>query len=461
MSSIEKLPVAVVGGGLVGSLLALVLRKRGYDVTLFERRGSLQEIEEQAGRSINLVVTRRGIDALERVGLGDAVLKFTVPVAGRMMHDRDGQLAYQPYGRDDEECNYSVSRAGLNAFLIRQALERGIDVRFDMRLAEADLDRGRLRFDNTDGETTVEAETIFGADGVASAVRKAFEARDDFQLRIDMLSHGYKELYVPPAEDGGYRAERNALHIWPRGHFMMMTLPNTDGSFTGTLYMPNQGPDSFGQYTDAEGVRELFEREFADSIPLMPDYVEDYLQNPTGELGTVRCYPWHHEDRVLLLGDASHGIVPFFGQGMNSGFEDCSVLGDLLDQHGRGEWGPVFAEMSRRRKPNCDAIADLALENFVEMSDKVGDDAFLLRKAVEHRIEVAMPELYRSRYSMVMYSTIPFRDAFDAGVVQREILDELCAGIDNAEQVDLDRARQLIDSRLTPFLAQRNIALDY
>jgi kynurenine 3-monooxygenase len=274
------------------------------------------------------------------------------------------------------------------------------------------------------------------------------------------LGHGYKELLIPADEAGEYRIEKNALHIWPRGEIMLMALPNLDGSFTVTLYLPEQGGSSFAELESADEVRDLFERQFPDSIPLIPDLTEVYAANPEGFLGTVRCYPWHFEDRVALIGDAAHAIVPFFGQGMNAGFEDVTVLDSLMDEHDE-EWGAVFDAYSRARKPHADAIADMALENFVEMRDRVGDAEFLLRKQVEHRLERDWPSEYRSRYSLVMYGDVPYRVALEAGLIQREILDELCRDLGSVEQLDSGRARGLIREKLAPYLARHSVVLDY
>ena len=460
MAQVREQEVIVVGGGLVGSLLAILLADHGHRVTVYERRPDLRLAGSAGGRSINLVLTRRGIRALERVGLGEGALALTVPVLGRMMHSPAGELVYQPYGKDDAECNHSIPRSGLNAFLVEAARDRGVRFVFEARLDRADLDAGRLFFSTREGETTVDAPVVFGTDGAGSAVREALRRDPGFEESVERLSHGYKELEIPAGDDGGFRIDGRALHIWPRGDHMLMALPNRGGSFTVTLYMANAGERSFEKLADAGAVSDLFAESFADAVPLIPALGDDFFANPTGMLGTVRCGPWHRGGRVMLLGDAAHGIVPFFGQGMNSGFEDCSELADLLDEGG-ADWSGIFAELNRRRKPQTDAIADMALENFVEMSERVGDRRFLLRKAVEHRLEQEVPALYRSRYSMVMYSHIPFAECRAAGRIHAEILDGLCAGIDDAAEVDMERARRLIDRRLTPWLSSRGISLEY
>jgi kynurenine 3-monooxygenase len=332
-----------------------------------------------------------------------------------------------------------------------------------MRLELADLDRGRLRFhdEERDAPVEVEAGVVFGADGAGSALREAFASDGSFEQSVDMLSHGYKELLIPAREDGGYRIDEHALHIWPRGDRMLMALPNRDGSFTVTLYLPMEGAGGFDGIREPRDVLRLFEELFPDAIPWIPDLERAWFENPTGTLGTVRCRPWHRDGRAVLIGDAAHAIVPFFGQGMNSGFEDCRVLDDLLDRHGDGNWPAVFPEVTRLRKPNADAIAAMALDNFEEMSDRVGDERFLLRKAVEHRLEEIAPRTYRSRYSMVMYSHIPFELCRRAGEVQQAILDELCAGLDRAADLDEARALAIVRERFTPFVEANGLSLEY
>ena len=449
----------VVGAGLVGSLLAVFLARRGLRVSVFERGRDLRNSEAGSGRSINLVASSRGIEALARVGLADAALEMTVPVHGRMMHALDGMLSYQPYGKDDAECNYSISRGELNRFLIDAAERAGADFTFERRLVAADFDSGRLTFHDSGGTAIeVDAPLVFGTDGAASAVRAALVEAGHVRDSMELLGHGYKELSIPVEQ--GRELELNALHIWPRGRTMLMALPNLDRSFTVTLYLPERGEASFVEVADETSALRLFEDLFPDAIPRIPNLEANYVANPTGVLGTVRCAPWHYRDRVLLLGDAAHAIVPFFGQGMNAGFEDCSVLDSLLDEHGT-DWTRIFPSFDRARKTHTDAIADMALENFVEMSARVGDSKFLLRKAVEHRLEQAMPHEYRSRYSMVMYGSVPYRSALEAGQIQRQILGVLCEGIDDPQRVDVERARELIRDRLTPYLKSASVSLDY
>jgi len=453
--------VSIVGGGLVGSLLAVFLRRRGDPVVVFEARGDPRTGALAGGRSINLIVTVRGIHALREVGLWGAVSKITAPVIGRMMHDRSGAQAYQPYGKDDSECNYSVSRGALNNLLLSAAGEAGAELRFDHQLTVFEPATNRLHFVAADGSETQETgELVLGADGAASRVRAGLMQLPGASESIDMLTHGYKELEFPAATDGGFTMDPRALHIWPRGEFMLMGLPNPDGSFTATLYLPHEGRNSFAELTDDRAVRGFFDREFPDAVPLLPALTSEFADHPTGELGTVRCSPWHSNGNAALIGDAAHAVVPFFGQGMNAGFEDCTVLAELLERH-EGDWERTLPAYDASRKPNDDAIADMALDNFVEMRERVGDPAFLLRKQIEHRLEQAFPTEYRSRYSMVVYSRIPYAVAQQAGRIQAKLLDGWCTGIRAAGELDLNAARQAIRESLTPFLEEHGARLDY
>jgi kynurenine 3-monooxygenase len=457
--------VLIVGGGLVGSLAAIFLARRGLGVEVREQRPDIREAGGAGGRSINLVVASRGILPLERVGLKAGVLELTVPVRGRMMHSVSGELAYQPYGRDDSECNYSVSRAELNAHLITEAERCGVRFEFGRGLVGADLEAGRLELAGPGGGdvTSVAAPpVVLGADGAASAVRAEMAKRPGFEESVELLDWGYKELTIPAGPGGSFLIEKHALHIWPRGRIMLMALPNRDGSFTVTLYLPHRGESSFERLDTHQRVAELFRSQFPDAASLIPDLATAFFANPTGHLGTVRCRPWHLEGRFGLIGDAAHAIVPFFGQGMNAGFEDCRVLDELLDELGTEDWRHVLQEYSDARKPDADAIAGMALENFVEMRDRVKDPRFLLRKEVEHLLEERLPREYRSRYSMVMYGPrIPYRVAREAGAVQQSILDRLCDGLSSSADLDLDLARRLIGDKLAPLLERHEVSLDY
>lgn len=457
----------VVGAGPVGCVLSILLARRGWDIDLIEKRPDIRQKNINAGRSINLVLTRRGLHALELVGLQERVLKCTVPVLGRMIHTMDGALTYQPYGKNDSECNYSVSRTELNSVLLDAAQEHGVRIRFAHELIHCNVDQGLLTIKDLskDAEYTHHTPLVFGADGAPSRVRRALmESSQNAIEHVEMLPDGYKELRFAPGEENDYVMAGHALHIWPRGEHMLMGLANQDKSFTGTLYMIHEGEDpSFAMLQNMKDVRRLFRTYYSDAMPWIKDLEEDFFEHPTGSLGTVRCAPWHFKDRVLLIGDAAHGIVPFFGQGLNCGFEDCALLDEMLKEHGaeHGALKDLFERFFQSRKPNTEAIADMALENYVEMRDRVGDAQFLRRKKIERRLEQELPGLYRSRYATVMYSTNSYKDAFDAGVIQQHILDILVQETADPKTLDIRRARALIEEKLTPFYCMRRMNLSF
>ena len=400
--------VAIVGAGLSGSLLACMLGKRGFHVDVYERRGDPRARGFIGGRSINLALSTRGLNALERVGMADRVLAEAIPMRGRMMHSASGDLTFQPYSKDPSDAINSVSRGGLNLQLLEAAGEHeNVSLHFDAPCVDLDLDRPALSFANGDGTTRdVETDVIVGADGAFSAVRGRLQRTDRFDYRQDYLEHGYKELTIPP-RDGDFAMEPNALHIWPRGGSMMIALPNTDRTFTCTLFWPFA---AFERLDSPDAIRQHFETNYRDAVPLMPTLVEDFQTNPTSSLVTVRCHPWHRDGRVVVIGDAAHAIVPFYGQGMNAAFEDCAVLDDCIDGYGPG-WAPVLDEFTRRRKTNADAIADLALRNFIEMRDKVGSRSFLLWKKIETTLHRLLPTTFTPLYNMVSFSNIPYAEA--------------------------------------------------
>ncbi|MGE0706627.1 MAG: FAD-dependent oxidoreductase [Planctomycetota bacterium] len=455
--------IAVIGAGPVGCVLALLLQRRGFRVTVHEKRADMRQGGVAAGRSINLVLTRRGLRALRLLGLEDEVLAITTPVFGRMMHSLAGELTYTPYGKDDRERNHSISRGDLNRFLLDQAEAAGVTLHFERELAGFDPRAGTLRFQDPAGRPLPEvtAARVFGADGAPSAVRAGLVDAGLAEHRMDLLPDGYKELLFPAAPGGGFAMEQRALHIWPRGTHMLMGLPNLDGSFTGTIYMHHEGAVSFAALDAPAAVEAFFAAHYPDAVPLLGQGLgQAFLDSPTGILGTVRCSAWRHADRVLLVGDAAHAVVPFFGQGLNCGFEDCAALDQLL-RAGGSDLGAVFQAYEDERKPAGNAIADMALENYVEMRDRVGDPAFILQKRVEQRVEAALAPRYRSRYAMVVYSSIPYHLAREAGELNAGILAELCQGIEEPEQADLARAEALVAERLTPFVAAHGLDLDF
>ncbi|MGJ6968811.1 FAD-dependent oxidoreductase [Streptosporangium sp. G11] len=404
--------VAVVGAGLVGCLTACYLARRGYEVTLYERRPDPREAAPERGRSINLAISERGIDALRRIGLDGTVLKAALPMPGRMMHAPDGTLGFQPYSAGGQRAINSISRSELNRTLLDAALGMpGVRALFEHRLTGLDVGSGRMDFDTPGGPVTHVAPVVLAADGAYSAVRGRLQLLPGFDFSQEYLDYGYKELTIP-ARDGGFALDPGALHIWPRGKAMMIALPNPDRSFTCTLFWPKSGPGSFEELDTVERFEEFFAANYADARALMPDLAGDYAHNPIGHLVTVRAHPWHVRGAgtvVGLLGDAAHAIVPFYGQGANCGFEDCVELDRCLEETG-DDFPRALALYGARRKRHADTIAELALENFVEMRDKVASRSFLLRKRVEHGLERLLPGRYASRYELVSFSTVPYAE---------------------------------------------------
>jgi kynurenine 3-monooxygenase len=443
--------ITLVGAGLNGPLLAIGLVQRGFPVEIYERRPDMRRVRMSAGRSINLALSTRGIHALAQAGLWKEIQKIAIPMNGRMMHSVASELTFQPYGKNDAEVIYSVSRAELNVALMNAAEAQGVRISFQRRCTGIDLKEGSLQLrDEATGEgRTLESMVVIGCDGSASAIRSEMLRQNRFNFSQQYLDYGYKELTIPAGPGGKHVFETRALHIWPRGNYMLIALPNVDGTFACILFLPFEGADSFARLNTHSEVRDFFRSRFPDAVPLMPNLAEDFFANPTGAMVTIKCSPWHAEGRALLLGDAAHAIVPFFGQGINCGFEDCTWLLKLIDQHG-GDWPRIFAEFEKERKANTDAIADLALENFVEMRDRVGDARFLFRKKVELALEAKLPKLFVPKYSMVTFHRIPYATALERGRVQDRILTELCAGIERVEDLDWSKAEQLITSQLPP-----------
>ncbi len=414
----------LIGSGLAGGLLAAFLGRRGYEVELYERRADPREGNLVGGRSINLALSTRGIHALEQLGLADEVLQHAIPMRGRMIHDRSGALHFSPYDRDPRKWINSIGRAALNTVVIEAAQRHpSVRVMFNHRCNEVDLDTPAAHVTNTQtGDTTeAHADAVIGVDGAFSAVRRSMQRLDRFEYSQSYLAHGYKELTIPPAPDGSWQMEKNALHIWPRKSFMMIALPNPDGSFTCTLFWQFEGERSFAGTQGDEAVRRFFEEEFPDAVPLMPSLLEDFQTNPTGSLVTIRCGPWSYEDKVTLVGDAAHAVVPFYGQGMNAAFEDCVVLDDCLAEF-PNERRRAFSEYFERRKEHADALAELAIQNFIEMRDKTASRAFRAKKKLDHVLEGALPGIYLPLYAMVTFSRIPYAEAARRGRRQDRIV---------------------------------------
>lgn len=433
----SKQKVIIVGAGLAGSLLAIYLAKRGIAAEVYESRGDLRRAEMSAGRSINLALSNRGIAALKEIGLDEYMLSEAVPMHGRMIHAADGQTKFLPYsGRKDEYIN-SVSRFGLNIALVNEAEKYdGVKFYFNHRCVDFDAASGEVTFEKGDA---VKGDTVIATDGAGSVIRDEMlrGGVSRFNFSQTWLEHGYKELHIPPDANGAFRMERNALHIWARGSFMMIALPNSDGSFTGTLFLAHTGADSFAQLKDDKSLLEFFQINFADALPLMPTLTEDFFANPTGNLGTIKCFPWNAGGKSLLLGDAAHAVVPFYGQGMNASFEDCRVLNQMIDKYG-ADWKTVFDEFGAARKPNADAIAKMAEENFYEMRDAVADATFQKKRELETKLEQTFPD-YFSKYSLVTFrEDLPYTVAERRGNAQDKLLMEICGKVENAGEIDLN-----------------------
>ncbi len=443
--------IRLIGAGLNGPLLAILLAKRGFRVEIYERRPDMRRVRMSAGRSINLALSTRGIHGLTEAGLWSAMQEIIIPMKGRMIHSVTGELTFQPYGKDATEVIYSISRAELNMALISAAEAYGAKLHFQQRCLGIDLKTGtvRLRDEQTGEETSVESDLTIGCDGSASALRAEMLKQNRFNFSQQYLDYGYKELTIPAGPEGKHLLERNALHIWPRGNYMLIALPNADGSFACILFLPFEGTDSFATLAAAPDVLAFFQSRFPDALALMPQLPENYFGNPTGAMVTIKCSPWHAEGKVLMLGDAAHAIVPFFGQGINCGFEDCTCLMKLLDDHG-ADWPRIFKQFDAARKANTDAIADMAVENFVEMRDRVGDPRFLFRKRVEMALAAKYPRLFVPKYAMVTFHRVPYSIALSRGMIQDRILSELCDPINRIEDLDWDLADRLIQRDLTP-----------
>jgi kynurenine 3-monooxygenase len=450
-----KSRITLIGSGLTGPLLAVELLRRGFDVELFERRPDMRRVHISAGRSINLALSTRGIYALQQAGVWQEMQRIIIQMKGRRMHAVSGELTFQPYGKDETEVINSISRAELNIALMNVAEARGVRIHFNQRCTGFDLKSGAVHIHDevTGADRTVESDVVIGTDGSASAIRTEMLKLNRFNFSQQYLNYGYKELTIAPGPDGKHVMDINALHIWPRGSFMLIALPNIDGTFGCILFLPFEGPESFETVdTDAE-LAKFFQARFPDAVPLMPHLAENYFGNPTGSMVTIKCSPWHVSGKALILGDAAHAIVPFFGQGLNCAFEDCTILLELLDRHGP-DWARIFTDFERSRKDDADAIADLAVENFVEMRDKVADARFLFRKKVELALEAKYPGLFVPKYAMVTFHRVPYSVAAERGRIQDRMLEQLCDRIDRLDDLDWQKAEALVRRDLTPLGVQ-------
>jgi kynurenine 3-monooxygenase len=415
--------IGIVGAGLVGSLLSMYLAKRGCAVSVFERRPDLRTNIVLAGKSINMALSTRGLTALKEVGVADRMNQVAVPMNGRMIHPFHGNVNFQAYGNEGQYIN-SISRNGLNMFLLEEATKLGVEFFFEHKCLHVDFDKTELAIQHFASVTHKQFDIIIGADGAHSAVRSAMQMTDRFNFSQHYIEHGYKELRIPTDDNGQPQLEKNSLHIWPRETFMLIALPNMDNTFTCTLFLPFEGDPSFKKLKHDHDIKGFFEKTFPDAAALMPSLVEDYRDNPTASLITIQCEPWVVK-KVLLIGDAAHGIVPFFGQGMNAGFEDCHVLNKLLDEY-NDDWSEVLNKFYHLRKTDTDAIAELAMDNFVEMRDLVADENFITRKKIEAKLHTLYPSKWIPLYSMVTFNEdIRYSEAKSIGEKQKKIMDDV------------------------------------
>ncbi|HNN30682.1 MAG TPA: NAD(P)/FAD-dependent oxidoreductase [Chitinophagaceae bacterium] len=422
----QKKNITIAGAGLVGSLLGIYLAKRGYSVSIYERRSDMRKESLSAGRSINLALSDRGLLALKKVGLEDEIKKISIPMHGRYIHNADGSTAFQPYGKEGQFIN-SVSRATLNIKLMELAEQEGVKIYFNHKCANINWNKNEINFDTENGNCiTTNFDLLFGADGAYAATRLQHQVHHSkFDYQQYYIDCGYKELTIPPTKEGDFAMEVNALHIWPRKDYMLIGLPNLDKTFTCTLFFPFEGETSFSKLDTKEKVKSFFEKTFPDAIKLMPNYLDDFFENPTSSLVTVKCYPWIRDDKFTLIGDAAHAVVPFFGQGMNCGFEDCRILDELMEAN-ENNWHNILEAFQQTRKPDADAIADLAIENFIEMRAKTADPKFLLQKKIEVRLHEKYPNQWIPAYAQVTFSpNIRYSDALKRGQIQEKIMQQI------------------------------------
>ena len=434
--------IIIVGAGLAGSLCALYMLHRGYNVTVYERRSDMRKSVMTAGRSINLALSKRGWTALKKVGIEDRVMEISIPMPKRIMHDLEGELTDQYYGNEDQAI-YSVPRGELNVLLMNLAEKNGAQIFFNHKCVDVNMERAELTLANTleDSNINIKCDLIVGADGAFSAVRDKMTRQDRFQFSQYYIDHGYKELLIPANDDGSHKIEKHALHIWPRGNFMLIALPNLDGSYTCTLFSPFEGEDSFKELNTPKKVTTFFNKVFKDFAPLIPDLVDQFFNNPTASLGIFKCYPWHIKGHCVLIGDSAHATVPFYGQGMNASFEDCRVLDELIENYSE-DFSLVLREFSKSRKPNGDGLQDLSLHNFIVMRDKTADPKFLLQKKIEQKFSQLYPDKWVPLYTMVSFTNISYSDAWKIGMSQEKLMADIMS-IENIDELwDSDAVMQ-------------------
>lgn len=448
MSAVADKRLTLVGAGLAGPLLATLLARQGWQVDLFERRGDPRVHGYAGGRSINLALAERGLNALRTAGVDDDVLKQAVMMRGRMVHFADGRVQLQRYGKDDSEVIWSISRGDLNIVLLNAAEAVGVRLHFDRRLERVDFDARIAHFVGEGEDIAHPFHALIGSDGAGSNLRAAMMQVSDLGERTEVMPHSYKELEIPPGFDGDFQLEANALHIWPRGDYMCIALPNDERTFTVTLFMPNEGRTSFASVRDGAEGEALFARDFADALPLIPKLRHDFDANPTGMLATLYLDRWHLDGRAVLLGDAAHAMVPFHGQGMNCAFEDCVALAAHLQRD--PDTATAFAAFEAERRPNATAIQQMALENYREMSDRVDDSDFLLQRELERALAERHPGRFVPRYAMVTFHRLPYATAFERGRIQRALLVEATAGRDTLDGLDWAAVDRMVHARLEP-----------
>lgn len=416
--------IAVVGSGLVGTLLAIYLKKLGHTVHVYDRSIDIRNVEF-SGRSINLVMSNRGWKAMKDVGLEDEIRKIGIPVDKRAIHTQDDKLKYQYYGKEGEAI-FSLSRGVLNRRMIDLAEDAGVEFFFEHKIWDVTLSDATLHIGETErGEwSELQYDKVFGADGAFSRIRHRMQRQSLFDYSQEFMKMGYKELHIPANADGSHKIDRNSLHIWPRGNFMLMALSNLDGTFTCTLFMPFEGENSFEQLKDENTLLKFFAKYFPDTAAVIPDLVKDFFKNPTSYLVKMKCYPWTFEDKVALIGDSAHAIVPFYGHGMNAGFEDITILSEMIAKY-NDDWKTIFSEYQKSRKPNADAIAELSSRNFIEMSTKTADEKFLIQKKIEKWFSDKHPDKWTPLYSRVTFSLQPYSDALAIGDFQNRIMEEI------------------------------------
>lgn len=452
-TNMKNKKVIIAGAGLAGSLLASCLANKGFEVEIFERRSDMRKGKTEAGRSINLALSTRGLRALEKVGMDKEILKEAIPMHGRMMHDNYGNLTYQAYGKEGQYIN-SVSRSGLNLKLIELADNfTNVKINFNQKVLDANFDDTSILVEDEEGNlSSHQADFIVSADGAFSPIRLAMQKTSRFTYSQSYENYGYKELEIPPTSEGGFLIEKNALHIWPRGDFMMIALPNPDGSFTCTLFMAYEGEVSFENLKTPADVTAFFEKYFADTLPLISNLTETFFKNPIGSLVTVRCSPWVRGN-IALLGDSAHAVVPFYGQGMNCAFEDVAVLDNLIDELGVGDIPRLLDAYQNERIANANAIADLALQNFIEMRDLVGKSEFLEFKKVEAKLCEVYPNLFKSQYELVTFSDVSYKLAQDSGKSNADLINYIISRNEYDKIGDRDWFNNLVKEFKLPYVA--------